>query len=136
MIFQIIYIILIFISIILFAIFHQLASRSIINSSELRRLLYGFDLYENRSMDISNIQSIIIVIIVINMQYIFYAKKHGRSSLFEKRKVILFSNLNSEIAFFIVQEYKKLWIYIKWSIVFGMFSLLSAYFFVFQALLS
>ncbi|WP_050560495.1 hypothetical protein [Acinetobacter dispersus] len=61
---------------ILFGVFHQLASRIIVKSPDLRKNLYGFDLFENRAMDIPNIQAIMSVITVINIQYFLYAKNN------------------------------------------------------------
>lgn len=57
-----------------FGVFHQLASRIIVKSSDLRKNLYGFDLFKNKSIDIPNIQAVMSVITVINIQY-FYMQK-------------------------------------------------------------
>ena len=61
---------------IFFGVFHQLASRIIVKSSELRKILYGFDLFKNKSIDIPNIQAVMSVITVINIQYFLYAKNN------------------------------------------------------------
>lgn len=72
---QDIFVILILISILFFCIFHQLASKEITRSKKLRERLYGCDLYENKRMDISNIQAIITALIIISGQEFLNRKK-------------------------------------------------------------
>lgn len=61
------------ICIIFFAIIHQLASRIITKSPDLRGKLYEVDLFEKKSIDIPNIQAIMSVVTVVNIQYFLYA---------------------------------------------------------------
>lgn len=97
---------------ILFGVFHQLASRIIVKSPDLRENLYGFDLFKNKTMDIPNIQAVMSVITVINIQYFLYAKNNPEYIFFRKRKHLIFPVLNTETVIYIVKKYKKLNFYI------------------------
>lgn len=105
-------------SILLWAIFHQLASKYIINSAELKKTLYGTDLYKNRSIDLMNIETSILAIIFINTVYIFSKGKF--SSIFDNHRFLFHYKINSESALNIVKNHKRLWTYIKISSFFGL----------------
>lgn len=113
-----------------FGVFHQLASIIIVKSSDLRKNLYGFDLFENKSMDIPNIQAIMSVITVINIQYFLYAKNNPEYIFFKRRKHPLFPALDTKSAIYIVKNYRKLNLYIVFQGVFGLLFLLFGVFFV------
>ncbi|MDC5259963.1 hypothetical protein NRA27_20915 [Acinetobacter baumannii] len=98
-------VILLLVSVVLWAIFHQLASRYINKSSSLKRLVYGSDIYKNKSLDVANIESIIFDITLINIISYFSAK----------RKFLIFSGLNYENCMLLIKDHKKLWFYIKIS---------------------
>lgn len=108
-----------FLCIILFAVFHQLASRIILKSPDLMMALYGFDVYKNKSVDISNMQAIMSVITVINLQYRFFAKNNPNYIFFKRRRHPLFPNLDTKNAIYIVKKYKKLNYYVNLQGVFG-----------------
>ncbi|OEC92593.1 hypothetical protein [Acinetobacter sp. YK3] len=116
---------------IFFGVFHQLASRIIVKSSELRKSLYGFDLFKNKSMDIPNIQAVMSVITVINIQYFLYAKNNPEYIFFKRRKHPLFTALDTKAAVYIVRNYRKLNFYIILQGVFGVLFLLFGVFFIF-----
>ncbi|MCH7303789.1 hypothetical protein MMP74_05190 [Acinetobacter sp. NIPH 1869] len=115
---------------VIFGVFHQLASRIIVRSPDLRKNLYGFDLFENRAMDIPNIQAIMSVITVINIQYFLYAKNNPEYIFFKRRKHPLFPALDTKAAIYIVRNYRKLNLYIIFQGIFGVFFLLFGVFFV------
>ncbi|CAA0256533.1 hypothetical protein R5C08_16835 [Acinetobacter baumannii] len=87
-------VILLLVSVVLWAIFHQLASRYINKLSSLKRLVYGSDIYKNKSLDVANIESIIFDITLINIISYFSGEKF--SNFFAKRKFLIFSGLNYE----------------------------------------
>lgn len=116
---QDVFVILILIFFILFCIFHQLASRGIVNSKELRVRLYGFDLYESKGMDVANIQAVITALIIISGQSFLNRKKALKFGVFDKRKYPLFPALDSNNAEYINNHYKKIIINIYWSTFFG-----------------
>ncbi|RKG36732.1 hypothetical protein [Acinetobacter rongchengensis] len=119
------------ICIIFFAIFHQLASRIITKSPDLRGKLYGFDFFEKRSIDIPNIQAIMSVVTVVNIQYFLYAKKNPKYVFFKNRKHPLFPNLDTSVAIYIVNKYKKLNLYISLQAIFGILFLFLGCMFLF-----
>lgn len=116
---QDVFVILILIFFILFCIFHQLASREIVKSKELRIKLYGFDLYENKGMDVANIQAIITALIIISGQSFLNRNKAENFGLFDKRKHPLFPALDSKNAEYINNHYKKVINNIYWSTLCG-----------------
>lgn len=113
-----------------FGVYHQLASRIIVKSSDLRTSLYGFDLFKNKSMDIPNIQAIMSVITVINIQYFLYAKNNPEYIFFRKRKHPLFPALDTKAAINIVKNYRKLNLYIIFQGVFGVMFLIFGILFI------
>lgn len=112
-------VILLLVSVVLWAIFHQLASKYINKSSSLKRLVYGSDIYKNKSLDISNIESIIVAITLVNVISYFSGKKF--SNFFVKRNFLIFSGLNYENCILVIKDHKKLWFYIKVSSFFMIF---------------
>ncbi|RVT48577.1 hypothetical protein [Acinetobacter indicus] len=88
-------------------------------SKELRIKLYGFDLYENKGMDIANIQAVITALIIISGQSFLNRNKAEKFGLFDKRKHPLFPALDSKNAEYINNHYKKIIINIYWSTFFG-----------------
>ena len=54
-------------SIIFWAIFHQMASKYINSNEILKKKIFGIDIYKNKSMDISNIELVITAVIMINV---------------------------------------------------------------------
>jgi len=117
-------------SLIFFGIFHQLASRIILKSIDLKEKLYGYKIYENEKLDIVNIQAIMSVITVINIQYFLYARKNPQYIFFKKRKHPLFPALDTGAAIYIVRNYKKLNYYILFQGFFGLFFLLIGIIFI------
>lgn len=115
---------------IFFGVFHQLASRIIVKSPDLRKSLYGIDLFKNKSMDIPNIQAIMSVITVINIQYFLYAKNNPEFIFFKRRKHPLFPALDTKAAIYIVKNYNKLNMYIILQGLFGVFFLLFGIIFI------
>ncbi|MDC4635254.1 hypothetical protein OHV71_18985 [Acinetobacter baumannii] len=120
-------VILLLVSVVLWAIFHQLASRYINKSSSLKRLVYGSDIYKNKSLDVANIESIIFDITLINIISYFSGEKF--SNFFAKRKFLIFSGLNYENCILLIKDHKKLWFYIKISSFFMIFIVIFSIFF-------
>ncbi|MDQ8868800.1 hypothetical protein RFI05_16175 [Acinetobacter baumannii] len=120
-------VILLLVSVVLWAIFHQLASRYINKSSSLKRLVYGSDIYKNKSLDVANIESIIFAITLINIISYFSGKKF--SNFFAKRKFLIFSGFNYENCMLLIKDHKKLWFYIKNSSFFMIFIVIFSIFF-------
>ncbi|WP_202743577.1 hypothetical protein [Acinetobacter calcoaceticus] len=120
-------VILLLISVVLWAIFHQLASRYINKSISLKRLVYGSDIYKNKSLDVSNIESIIVAITLINIISYFSGEKF--SNFFVKRKFLIFSGLNYENCILVIKDHEKLWFYIKISSFFMIFIVVFSIFF-------
>ncbi|EJB8480871.1 hypothetical protein [Acinetobacter baumannii] len=120
-------VILLLVSVVLWAIFHQLASRYINKSSSLKRLVYGSDIYKNKSLDVANIESIIFAITLINIISYFSGEKF--SNFFAKRKFLIFSGFNYENCMLLIKDHKKLWFYIKNSSFFMIFIVIFSIFF-------
>ncbi|MDA4884429.1 hypothetical protein PGJ81_14305 [Acinetobacter baumannii] len=120
-------VILLLVSVVLWAIFHQLASRYINKSSSLKRLVYGSDIYKNKSLDVANIESIIFAITLINIISYFSGEKF--SNFFAKRKFLIFSGFNYENCMLLIKDHKKLWFYIKNSSFFMVFIVIFSIFF-------
>ncbi|QNX87498.1 hypothetical protein [Acinetobacter seifertii] len=120
-------VILLLVSVVLWAIFHQLASKYINKSSSLKRLVYGSDIYINKSLDVSNIESIIVAITMINIIIFFSGEKF--SNFFVKRKFLIFSGLNYENCMLVIKDHEKLWFYIKISSFFMIFIVIFSIFF-------
>lgn len=118
--------------IILFAVFHQLASMIIIKSPDLRGKLYSFDLLENKKMDIPNIQAVMSVVTVVNIQYFLYARRNPEYVFLKKRRHPIFPNLDTNVAIYIVNKYKRLNLYIYLQAVFGVLFLFCGCVFVFH----
>jgi hypothetical protein len=101
-------------SIVLWAVFHQLAARYVNGNEALKSIFYG-DLYKNKSMDVTNIEAIILGVTFVNT--IFFISGKSLNNFFEKRK--LFYGLDFRSAMGVIEQHKKLWFYIKLSIFFG-----------------
>ncbi|ENX55952.1 MULTISPECIES: hypothetical protein [Acinetobacter] len=101
-------------SVVLWAIFHQLAARYVNRNESLKSIFYG-NLYKNKSMDVANIEAVILSVIFVNIISLFSEK--SLKNFFEKRKLFYGLDFNSAIS--VVQQHKKLWFYIKLSIFFG-----------------
>ncbi|WP_433847975.1 hypothetical protein [Acinetobacter proteolyticus] len=101
-------------SIVLWAVFHQLAARYVNRNEVLKSIFYG-NLYKNKSMDVVNIEAIIVGVTFVNIISLFSEK--SLKNFFENRK--LFYGLDFNSAMSVVQQHKKLWFYIKLSIFFG-----------------
>lgn len=121
-------VILLLISVVLWAIFHQLASRYINKSISLKRLVYGSDIYKNKSLDVANIESVIVAITLVNIISYFSGEKF--SNFFVKRKFLIFSGLNYENCMLVIKNHKKLWFYIKISSFFMIFIVVFSIFFL------
>lgn len=101
-------------SVVLWAIFHQLAARYVNRNEALKSIFYG-GLYKNKSMDVTNIEAVILGVTFINM--IFFISEKSLKNFFEKRKI--FYSLDLKSAMSVVEQHKKLWFYIKLSVFFG-----------------
>ncbi|NCI79340.1 hypothetical protein [Acinetobacter kanungonis] len=101
-------------SIVLWAILHQLAARYVNSNEALKSIFYG-NLYKNKSMDVTNIEAIILGVTFVNT--IFFISGKSLKNFFEKRK--LFYGLDFRLAMAVIEQHKKLWFYIKLSIFFG-----------------
>ena len=60
-------VILLILSIIFWAVFHQIASKYINNNESLKNKIYGGSVYKNKSMDITNIELVITMVTFINI---------------------------------------------------------------------
>lgn len=120
-------VILLLVSVVLWAIFHQLASRYINKSSSLKRLVYGSDIYKNKSLDVANIESIIVGITLINLISYFSGKRFP--NFFTKRKFLMFNGFTYENCILVIKDHKKLWFYIKISSFFMIFIVVFSIFF-------
>ncbi|MEB3796245.1 MULTISPECIES: hypothetical protein [Acinetobacter] len=120
-------VILLLVSVVLWAILHQLASKYINKSSSLKRLVYGSHIYKNKSLDVANIESIIVAITMINIISFFSGEKF--SNFFVKRKFLIFSGLNYENCMLVIKDHQKLWFYIKISSFFMIFIVIFSIFF-------
>lgn len=101
-------------SVVLWAIFHQLAARYVNRNESLKSIFYG-NLYKNKSMDVANIEAVILSVTFVNIIFLFSEK--SLKIFFENRK--LFYGLDFNSAMSVVEQHKKLWFYIKLSIFFG-----------------
>jgi len=108
-------------SVVLWAIFHQLAARYVNRNEALKSIFYG-SLYKNKPMDVTNIEAVILGITFINTIFLFSEK--SLKNFFEKRK--LFYGLDFNSAMSVVEQHKKLWFYIKLSVFFGFFLIISS----------
>lgn len=103
-------------SIIFWAIFHQMASKYINSNEILKKKIFGMDIYKKKSMDVSNIELVVTVVILINV--IDFFSRNYLENFFKKRGFLIFSNINLETSIYIIDYHKKLWNYIKISIFF------------------
>lgn len=109
-------VILLILSIIFWAIFHQMASKYINSNEVLKKKIFGIDIYKNKSMDISNIELVITAVIMINV--IDFFSRNSLEKFFKKRSFLIFSNINLKTSICIIDHHKKLWNYIKVSMFF------------------
>jgi dipeptide/tripeptide permease len=109
-------VILLILSIIFWAIFHQMASKYINSNEILKKKIFGIDIYKNKSMDISNIELVITAVIMINV--IDFFSRNSLEKFFKKRSFLIFSNINLKTSICIIDHHKKLWYYIKVSMFF------------------
>ncbi|EOR06056.1 hypothetical protein MMP65_01570 [Acinetobacter sp. ANC 3926] len=108
-------------SVVLWAIFHQLAARYVNRNESLKSIFYG-NLYKNKSMDVVNIEAVILGVTFINI--IFFISEKSSENFFKKRK--LFYGLDLDSAMSVVEQHKKLWFYIKLSVFFGFVVVISS----------
>lgn len=120
-------VILLILSVFLWAVFHQLASKYINENEDLKKNIYQFDLYKNRSMDISNIELVISLVAIIHI--INFFSKNSLENYFKKRHFLIFESVNFDVSCYIIESHKKLWGYIKISILFMFFIILFTIFF-------
>ena len=109
-------VILLILSIIFWAIFHQMASKYINSNEILKKKIFGIDIYKNKSMDISNIELVITAVIMINV--IDFFSRNSLEKFFKNRSFLIFSNINLKTSICIIDHHKKLWYYIKVSMFF------------------
>ena len=109
-------VILLILSIIFWAIFHQMASKYINSNEILKKKIFGIDIYKNKSMDISNIEFVITAVIMINV--IDFFSRNSLEKFFKNRSFLIFSNINLKTSICIIDHHKKLWYYIKVSMFF------------------
>lgn len=109
-------VILLILSIIFWAIFHQMASKYINSNEVLKKKIFGIDIYKNKSMDISNIELVITAVIMINV--IDFFSRNSLEKFFKKRSFLIISNINLKTSICIIDHHKKLWNYIKVSMFF------------------
>ena len=79
----------------------------------LKSIFYG-SLYKNKSMDVANIEAVILGVNFINI--IFFISGKSLKKFFETRKLFYGLDLNSAMS--VVEQHKKLWFYIKLSVFF------------------
>lgn len=108
-------------SVVLWAIFHQLAARYVNRNEALKSIFYG-GLYKNKSMDVTNIEAVILGVTFVNTISLFSEK--SLKKFFEKRK--LFYSLDFNSAMSVVEQHKKLWFHIKLSVFFGFTMVISS----------
>ena len=109
-------VILLILSIIFWAIFHQMASKYINSNEILKKKIFGIDIYKNKFMDISNIELVITAVIMINV--IDFFSRNSLEKFFKNRSFLIFSNINLKTSICIIDHHKKLWYYIKVSMFF------------------
>lgn len=103
-------------SIIFWAVFHQIASKYINNNEILKSEIYGGSAYRNKSMDITNIELVITMVTLINI--INYFSEKALENFFKRRKFLIFNNVTLETSINIIKNHKKLWFNIKISMFF------------------
>ena len=103
-------------SIIFWAIFHQMASKYINSNEILKKKIFGMDIYKKKSMDVSNIELVVTVVILINL--IDFFSRNYLEKFFKNRSFLIFSNINLKTSICIIDHHKKLWYYIKVSMFF------------------
>ncbi|NNP67408.1 hypothetical protein [Acinetobacter sp. Ac_5812] len=108
-------------SVVLWATFHQLAARYLNRNEALKSIFYG-NLYKNKSMDVTNIEAVILGVTFVSTILLFSEK--SLKKFFEKRK--LFYSLDFNSAMSVVEQHKKLWFYIKLSVFFGSMIVISS----------
>ncbi|QOW50517.1 MULTISPECIES: hypothetical protein [unclassified Acinetobacter] len=109
-------VILLILSIFLWAVFHQMASKYINNNEFLKSKIYGGSVYKNKSMDVANIELVITMVTFIN--FINYFSEKSLENFFKKREFLIFNNVNLETSINIIKNHEKLWFYIKFSLFF------------------
>ena len=109
-------VILLILSIIFWAIFHQMASKYINSNEILKKKIFGMDIYKKKSMDVSNIELVVTVVILINL--IDFFSRNSLEKFFKNRSFLIFSNINLKTSICIIDHHKKLWYYIKVSMFF------------------
>lgn len=57
-------------SVVLWAIFHQFSARYVNRNEDLKGIFYG-NLYKNKSMDVANIEAVILGVTFINTIFLF-----------------------------------------------------------------
>lgn len=67
-------VILLILSVIFWGVFHQIASKYITHNQSLRNKIYGRSFYKSKSMDITDIELIITLVILINVINYFPGK--------------------------------------------------------------
>ena len=93
-------------SIIFWAVFHQIASKYINNNEILKSEIYGGSTYRNKSMDITNIELVITMVTLINI--INYFSEKALENFFKRRKFLIFNNVTLETSINIIKDHKKL----------------------------
>lgn len=101
--------------VILWAVFHQLASKYVNTNEDLKKNIYGVDIYKNRSMDVTNIELVITAIMLIHV--INFFSENALENFFKKRSYLIFNHLNFESSINIIENHSKLWNYIRFSII-------------------
>lgn len=109
-------VILLILSIVLWAVFHQMASKYINNNEFLKNKIYGGSVYKNKSMDVANIELVITMVTFIN--FINYFSEKSLENFFKKREFLIFNNVNLETSINTIKNHEKLWFYIKFSLFF------------------
>ncbi|WP_180102660.1 hypothetical protein [Acinetobacter sp. YH12126] len=108
-------VILLILSIILWAAFHQMASKYI-NNNDFFKKIHNGSVYKIKSMDVANIELVITMVTFIN--FINYFSEKSLENFFKKREFLIFNNVNLETSINIINNHKKLWFYIKVSLFF------------------
>ena len=73
-------VILLILSIVFWAVFHQISSKYINNNDFLKSKIYGGSVYKNKSMDITNIELVITMVTFINIINYFSEKSLKKES--------------------------------------------------------
>ena len=79
-------------SIIFWAIFHQMASKYINSNEILKKKIFGINIYKKKSMDISNIELVVTAVMMINV--IDFFSRNSLELFLKKRSFLIFSNIN------------------------------------------